>query len=86
MVSTAVVRGEVLYHRFPSGGGHGDPFDRDADAVANDVRNGKVTRDHAAGEYGVVVGESGEVDADATESTRAALRSRSSDLGATELA
>jgi N-methylhydantoinase B len=39
----------------PGGGGVGPAFERDTQAVANDVRNGFVTAERARAEYGVVV-------------------------------
>jgi len=38
-----------------TGGGYGDPLERDPEAVANDVRNGYVTVDEARDQYGVEV-------------------------------
>ncbi|MDV7134533.1 hydantoinase B/oxoprolinase family protein [Williamsia muralis] len=65
--------GEVLYMHWQGGGGYGDPLRRDPESVALDVRNGKVTVDGAAVGYGVVV-KDGELDTDATEQHRAALK------------
>jgi N-methylhydantoinase B len=39
----------------PGGGGYGDPKERDPQLVLEDVRNGKITRSHAAQFYGVVI-------------------------------
>lgn len=47
--------GEVLLNNTGGGGGYGDPFERDPERVAADVRNGFVSVDAAAGEYGVAV-------------------------------
>ena len=52
------------------GGGYGDPFSRDIDAVLRDVRAGFVTRDGAARDYGVVV-KDGALDGAATDALRA---------------
>lgn len=62
--------GEVLSMHWQGGGGYGDPLRRDPDAVAVDVRNGKITQ--AAGEeiYGVVLGETDTADAAATATRR----------------
>ena len=38
-----------------TGGGYGDPHERDPDAVADDVRNGYVTVAEALDQYGVTV-------------------------------
>jgi hypothetical protein len=39
----------------PGGAGYGDPFERDPQAVLNDVLNGYVSLEGAARDYGVVV-------------------------------
>ena len=39
----------------PGGGGYGDPFERDPNAVLEDVLNGYVSIEAAAREYGVVI-------------------------------
>lgn len=44
----------VLYVT-PGSGGYGDPFLRDPEAVAHDVRNEKISVEYARREYGVVV-------------------------------
>jgi N-methylhydantoinase B len=54
---------ELLFHpsttrvdtALPGGGGYGDPFERDPDAVLRDVLNGYVSIEAAARDYGVVV-------------------------------
>lgn len=59
----------------PGGGGFGDPFRRDPQAVRRDVRLGFVSRDAASRDYGVVVTGRGEIDETATERLRAVPRS-----------
>ena len=56
------------------GGGWGDPLAREPDLVALDVRQGKVSCESAARDYGVVLGADLAVDAAATEARRQALR------------
>ena len=71
MISTRIGAGERVYHRQAGGGGWGDPLDRDPQAVADDVRNGKVTPEAAERKHGVVLeAGTGEVDATATEALR----------------
>ena len=53
------------------GGGFGDPKLRSADQVAHDVRQAYVSVDSAKNDYGVVLTDDLEVDADATERARA---------------
>ncbi|WP_261167261.1 hydantoinase B/oxoprolinase family protein [Microbacterium sp. Marseille-Q6965] len=67
----AVQRGDVVTFRSPGGGGWGDPFLRDVDAVLADVRAGLVSVGAAREQYGVVI-VGGEVDLAATEAARGA--------------
>ena len=62
--------GEILSNRSGGGGGYGDPFDRNPEAVRDDVRNGYVSRESARNEYGVAVTDEGDIDWDATENLR----------------
>jgi len=72
---TRVNSGDVFRVRLAGGGGHGDPLDRDPAAVLADLREEKVTADHARTAYGVVIaGDPPAVDQAATAKTRAALR------------
>ncbi|MBG0818022.1 hydantoinase B/oxoprolinase family protein [Planomonospora sp. ID82291] len=78
LVDDAPVRaGEVIRIRTTGGGGWGCPLDRPAEAVAADVRDGKVSVQGARDDYGVVLcGPPGDprVDAEATALRRAGLR------------
>ncbi len=47
--------GDVFRHVLPGAGGWGDPYRRDPARVLADVRDGKVTPDHARTAYGVAV-------------------------------
>ena len=70
-VTMTMHRGELLAHHQAGGGGHGDPFTRDPQAVARDVWNEKVTAAKARTQYGVAVdAESGRVDAAETARLR----------------
>ena len=71
--------GQRVMYDYGGGGGWGDPFDRDPQAVLDDVLDEYVSVEGAAREYGVVLRGSLEdltlaVDEDATASTRAARR------------
>jgi N-methylhydantoinase B len=48
-------KGDVILHEQPGGGGHGDPFARDPERVAEDVRDEKVSLAYARREHGVVI-------------------------------
>jgi N-methylhydantoinase B len=66
---------DVLYMRMSSGGGYGDPLEREPEAVLRDVEDGIISVEDAASIYGVVVSEMDSfVDISATERLRANLR------------
>ena len=68
-------KGDVYRLIQSSAGGYGNPLDRDADAVLEDVQQEKLTADHARREYGVVVDTSTlQLDLKATEDLRASIR------------
>lgn len=72
-----VAAGDVVSVRMPSGGGWGDPLERDPERVRADVAAGLVGERAAREVYGVVLarGQGGpEVDAEATRHARAELR------------
>jgi N-methylhydantoinase B len=54
----------------PGGGGFGDPFARDAERVARDVRFGYISRGAAEQDYRVVLSQDGSVDIGATALAR----------------
>jgi N-methylhydantoinase B len=66
-----MARGERVVSVTPGGGGYGSPFDREVDAVLDDVREGRVTEQTARDVYGVIVRD-GVVDAPATLAARGA--------------
>ena len=68
-------RGQVFRHELPGAGGWGDPLSRDLAGVAKDLRDGLVTIEGAARDYGVVArGDPPEIDEAATLSLREARR------------
>ncbi len=67
--------GDIYRSLLSSGGGWGDPLERDPAAVERDVRNEKISLGFAAREHGVVIEpESGTVDEEATSRLRSELR------------
>ena len=68
-----VQKGDLLHYVTWGGGGWGDPYDRDPDLVALEVRRGLVSLEGAQ-RYGVALNEDGTVDGSATEELRVRLR------------
>ncbi|HSV81841.1 MAG TPA: hydantoinase B/oxoprolinase family protein [Ramlibacter sp.] len=63
--------GQAFRHRTAGGGGFGDPFARDPEALLRDVRDGKVSPEAARRDYGVAILSSPwRIDAEATEALR----------------
>ncbi|WP_020661571.1 hydantoinase B/oxoprolinase family protein [Amycolatopsis benzoatilytica] len=60
-------------HVTAGGGGHGHPFDREPERVLEDVLDGKVTREGAERDYGVVI-DAGGIDHAATAAARGVAR------------
>ncbi|MDH3739719.1 MAG: hydantoinase B/oxoprolinase family protein, partial [Alphaproteobacteria bacterium] len=71
----AAAAGDKLVMVGPSGGGYGNPFERDSMQVVEDVRDGYLTIEGARSDYGVVITSDLELDAAATEALRQELRS-----------
>jgi N-methylhydantoinase B len=68
-------RTDVQVWKSGGGGGVGDPLLRDPAMVANDVRNGWITGEHAANAYGVAIDpRTGDADAEATRLLRDEIR------------
>jgi N-methylhydantoinase B len=68
-------QGDVLYMRVASGGGYGDPLERDPELVRNDVANSIVSLEAAREIYGVVIQKDGlQVDVEATRQLRTKIR------------
>jgi N-methylhydantoinase B len=69
-----IKKGDVFRHVLAGGGGHGDPLERDPNAVLRDVRNEMLSPGKAAADYGVVIDTATwTVDAAATRARRAAI-------------
>jgi N-methylhydantoinase B len=70
--------GDLFCHCMAGGGGYGDPFARDPEAVRADLIEGRITLDHAREAYGVAIVEDGpggrRIDLDETARLRAAAR------------
>ena len=77
MKSTPLVKGDEFLNIQAGAGGFGDPMERSAEKVLDDVRNELITIDYAADVYGVVI-EAGEVNYPATELQRHAPRTQKS--------
>jgi N-methylhydantoinase B len=70
-----VPAGTVIRHEQAGGGGWGDPLDRDLAALAEDLREGKITPAFAARHHGAAFDAWGRIDPEATAARRARLRS-----------
>ncbi|MEO8132616.1 MAG: hydantoinase B/oxoprolinase family protein [Betaproteobacteria bacterium] len=68
----AVKAGDTVTFLSPGGGGYGDPFTREVQAVLRDVTLGFVSHEAAARDYGVVIDADGTVDDAATTRLRSA--------------
>jgi len=66
-------QGDILYLHCQGGGGYGDPVRRDPEAVAIDLRNGKISLETAQRIHGVMMDADGNVDGAATQQQRAAI-------------
>ena len=65
---------DVLVMVCMGGGGLGDPLDRDEQLVLKDIKNSLVSPEQARRIYGIVIGKDNEIDEQATESERRAIR------------
>lgn len=72
METCMIAPNDVVRFILPGGGGWGSALDRDPEAVAVDVANGKLTPEAARESYGVIVDAIGVIDAEATTALRAA--------------
>jgi len=71
-VNMTIVRGDVITHIQPGGGGFGNPLERDLAAIERDVWNQKLSAQYVQQHYLVVTDPaSGKVDAAATKRLRA---------------
>jgi len=70
MLGISLAQGRKVRLETPGGGGYGDPFARDPEAVASDVRRGFVSVERARADYGVVINEDGTPNMAATAQLR----------------
>jgi N-methylhydantoinase B len=75
-----VQNGDLLHYITWGGGGWGDPLTRDAALVALEVKRGLVTRGGARDNYGVVLGDDGSLDEDATTALREEMAEARGDI------
>jgi N-methylhydantoinase B len=69
-VTMQLRRDDLICHRMAGAGGHGDPLQRAAGNVLDDVLDGRITPESARREHGVVLTDTGDVDVDATRVER----------------
>lgn len=77
--NVAVSAGDKLVFSTAGGGGLGDPFERNPETVAAEVRRGLISEAEASDEYGVVLTD-GTVDSDRTAERRSELRNEREEL------
>jgi N-methylhydantoinase B len=63
-----------IRHRMAGAGGHGDPLDREPEAVLDDVLDERISADCAFADYGVVLANGRAIDHHATDQERARRR------------
>jgi N-methylhydantoinase B/oxoprolinase/acetone carboxylase alpha subunit len=71
--SSAFTEGDLYTHAYGSGGGYGDPLDREPERIAADVANGIVSERAARDTYGVALNADG-LDEAQTDQLRRQLR------------
>lgn len=67
-------RGDVVRITTPSGGGFGNPLERDVREVSSDIRRGYLTRESASRDFGIVFDSNGDIAEDATALKRASIQ------------
>ena len=70
LLTARIKEGDAFAVRSGGGGGFGDPYSRMAEKVAQDVRQGYVSVESAARDYGVVCDAAGNLDSSATKKLR----------------
>jgi N-methylhydantoinase B len=76
---TTIKRGDWIQHQTAGAGGWGEPLDRDPERVLEDVRDGRISVEHAKERYGVILcSDLRSVEREKTEALRDSLRKRSS--------
>ncbi|CAH1656972.1 hydantoinase B/oxoprolinase family protein [Chelatococcus asaccharovorans] len=65
-----MAQGDVVRITSPTGGGFGDPMERDLGAIAGEIDNGMLSRERAADVYAVVFDAQGRIDQARTEMKR----------------
>jgi N-methylhydantoinase B len=76
-----VAAGTRLLYCSNGGGGFGPPHQRDPELVLRDLSDGLIDREVAAKHYGVLLGDDGEIDLEATADARRRLAAVPQDLG-----
>ena len=71
-----LTRGDIVRLTTPSGGGFGDPLERDPERISSDMARGLVTKERAETAYGVVFDADDQPDLAATEARRGELKSQ----------
>jgi N-methylhydantoinase B len=75
MVGIKLSQGQTVHLQTPGGGGYGAPWQRDPEQVVRDVALGFVSAEAATRDYGVVIGDDGKLNAEATMRLRETTQS-----------
>lgn len=73
-------RGDVVRLTSPTGGGFGDPLERDVPAIANEIKNGMLSRERAEVVYAAIFDKDGHIDEAATLAKRTQLSKAKSNV------
>ena len=63
-------KGDLVRITSPSGGGYGEPLERDPNLVCDDLNQGLLTKEEAKSLYGVIIDKNNSVDEDLTTKLR----------------
>ena len=63
-------KGDLVRITSPSGGGYGNPLERDPNLVCDDLNQGLLSREEAKNLYGVLVNNDNSLDEDSTNKLR----------------
>jgi N-methylhydantoinase B len=81
-ITHPIMQGDVLKHTTAGGGGFSDPLERDPQLVLRDVLDDKISVQHAAEAYGVII--AGKITLDSEQTSAERSRRRQTNRGHTQ--